>query len=121
MRMERSWGIRRGIGVVGAVSVLWCSLLGSAVEAAQWSRKEINRLPDSAFAVIERTESGKAIRRLPHHDAGGRLDIPHLCNAWARLTQVKWHAAANAEIARRHLEAHLAEAGKGACRAPRGK
>ena len=90
-------------------------LAGYRAEAATWSRKYVNRLPDSAFAAIEQEESGKAIRRLPHHDASGRLDIPHLCNAWARLKQTKWRVIANAEIARRHLQEHLAEAGKGAC------
>jgi hypothetical protein len=121
MRMKRSWGIRGGIAVVGAAAMLALALAGYWAEGAQWSRKYISRLPDSAFAVVEQAESGKAVRRLPHHDADGRLDLPHLCNAWARLKQVKWRDPANAEPTRRHLEAHLAEVGKGACRPPRKK
>jgi hypothetical protein len=89
---------------------------GTAAEGAKWSRKYIRKLPDSAFAAIERTPDGKAIRRLPHHDAGGNLDIPHLCNALARLAQVKWRDPANAEAARRHLEEHLEQVGRSSCR-----
>jgi hypothetical protein len=84
--------------------------------AATWSRAYIRQLPDTAFAAVERLPDGKLIRRLPHHDATGALDVPHLCNAIARLPQVKWRDPANAEIARRHLKEHTNELGRGACR-----
>ena len=93
-------------------------MAGPAAEGAKWSREYIRQLPDSAFAAIERTPEGKVIRHLPHHDAEGRLDIPHLCNALARLTQVKWRDPANAKAARRHLEEHLAQVGRTSCRPP---
>lgn len=99
-----------GLAVLGMLGV------GPTAEGAKWSRKYIRQLPDSAFAAIERASEGNAIRHLPHHDAGGNLDIPHLCNALARLTQVKWRDPANAEAARWHLEEHLQRVGRTSCR-----
>ncbi len=104
----------------------WCfgMLLGiliftdSSADAAKWSRQYVQELPDSAFAAIETTSDGKALRHLPHHDLDGNLDIPHLCNAVSRLDQVKWRDAANAEAAREHLRIHLHDVGKGSCRPP---
>jgi hypothetical protein len=90
-------------------------LCASFTEAAKWSSAYIRQLPDSAFAVVETSPNGKPIRRLPHHDARGDLDLPHLCNAIARLGQVKWRDPANAEIALRHLRDHLDQIGRGAC------
>jgi len=66
-------------------------------EKAQWSRAYINSLPDSAFLYIEpggrKDEEGKTVpRRLRHfpvRDDRGRLDIPHLRNAIARIPQSK--------------------------------
>lgn len=77
--------------------------------AEQWPRARIRRLPDEAFAVIERGPDGRVRRRLPHHDETGALDLPHLIAARARLGQVKWLDPANAAIARRHLEGHWRE------------
>jgi hypothetical protein len=98
--------------------IMAAALLGAGptAEGAKWSRKYIRQLPNSAFAAIERAPEGQAIRHLPHHDMGGNLDIPHLCNALARLTQVKWRDPANAEAARRHLEEHLERVGRTSCR-----
>jgi hypothetical protein len=84
--------------------------------AATWSRTYIRQLPDSAFAVVERSPEGKSIRRLPHHDAAGAVDLPHLCNAVARLPQVKWRDPPNAEVARQHLREHVNQVGPSACR-----
>ncbi len=72
-------------------------------EAKKWTRKFINDLPDSAFAVIEPAyKSGdvedKNARHLPHHDGDGDLgkkqsnknvDKPHLRNALARVNQIE--------------------------------
>jgi len=72
-------------------------------EAVKWTRKYINDLPNSAFAFIEpdlcpratdpqhdRVACGKSHdlnkRHLPHHDKSGKLDLPHLKNAMARVT-----------------------------------
>jgi len=81
--------------------------------AEEWSRERIARLPDSAFAVVEIAPSGKKVRRLPHHDETGAVDPAHLKSALARLPQVKWIDPASKEIARRHLEEHLRDAGLG--------
>lgn len=68
-------------------------LLGEAV----WSRKYVNDLPDSAFALIlpggTKDDEGKtkprSLRKLPYKDADGNIDLPHLRNALARLPQLR--------------------------------
>jgi len=102
-----------------AMVLAFLAVAASPTAAATWSRAYIRQLPDSAFAVIEQSPAGKQTRRLPHHDATGALDLPHLCNALARLPQVKWRDPANSEIARRHLRDHLDQLDRGACRAPK--
>ncbi len=94
-------------------------LAGTSADAATWSRKYIRQLPDSAFAAIETTAEGKRLRHLPHHDADGNLDVPHLCNALSRLDQVKWRDAAEAAAARQHLGEHVEQVGRAACRPAR--
>lgn len=61
-----------------------------------WSRKYINSLPDSCFAYVEpgeKDDAGRTVprskRHLPFKDAEGRIDLPHLRNALARLNQTK--------------------------------
>ena len=49
---------------------------------AAWSSSYITALPDSAFACID--SKG---RHYPHHDASGKIDLPHLRNALSRLGQ----------------------------------
>jgi hypothetical protein len=121
--LEEAW---QGGWVMGRLRFLGAGMavlamlgVGPTAEAAKWSRTYIRQLPDSAFAAIERTPEGRAIRHLPHHDAAGDLDLPHLCNALSRLGQVKWRDPANAEIARRHLQEHLEQVGRSSCRPPR--
>ena len=75
--------------------------------AKRWTRSYINSLPDSAFASVEITPDGKKVRHLPHHDRGGRVDLPHVRNALSRLPQVEWVDPAHAAGARAHLKAHL--------------
>ena len=108
-------GLRGTLGILVGLLVV----AGTSADAAKWSRQYIKKLPDSAFAVIETTPEGKALRHLPHHDADGNLDIPHLCNALSRVDQDKWRSAANAETARRHLREHLDQVGRTSCRPPR--
>jgi hypothetical protein len=60
---------------------------------AVWTTAFINNLPDSSFAIIlpggEKDEDGKTVprdlRKLPYKDADGKVDLPHLRNALARL------------------------------------
>ena len=83
--------------------------VATSVFAEEWGRARIERLPDSAFAVVEIAEDEKKIRHLPHHNEQGDVDIPHLRAALSRLGQVKWLDPANEAIARRHLEQHWGE------------
>jgi hypothetical protein len=99
-----------------AMVLAFLALAASPTAAATWSRAYIRQLPDSAFAAVERSPGGRQIRHLPHHDATGALDLPHLCNALARFPQVEWRDPANAEIARRHLREHLDQVRRGDCR-----
>ena len=60
---------------------------------AQWTRAYINDLPDSSFAVIEPaykrgTTDNKNARHLPHKDANGKIDLPHLRAALSRMNQL---------------------------------
>lgn len=63
-------------------------------EGAKWTTKFINSLPNSSFAVIEpaylegKTDNKNA-RHLPFKDASGKVDLPHLRNALARVNQIK--------------------------------
>jgi len=65
----------------------------SLLERATWSTAYVNSLPNSSFAVIETGykdgESPKSARHLPFKDANGKVDLPHLRNALARLNQIK--------------------------------
>jgi len=82
-----------------------------------WSRKYINALPDDCFAYVEpgeRDESGRTVprnkRHLPFKDAEGRIDLPHLRNALARLNQTQLPEEAK-EKARRVLCAAARQVG----------
>lgn len=89
--------------------VLFLLLLASSADAAQWSRRYINSLDDSAFAAIEFTPDGRKVRHLPHHDRTGNVDLPHLRSALARIDQVKWLDSRNRAAAEQHLRDHLNE------------
>jgi len=59
-----------------------------------WTRRYINDLPDSAFAVIlpgGTKENGKTtprnLRKFPYKNRNGKVDLPHLRNANARVPQ----------------------------------
>lgn len=62
---------------------------------AVWSTAFINDLPDSSFLFIEsggkKDESGKTTprskRHFPYKDSKGKIDLPHLRNAIARIPQ----------------------------------
>jgi hypothetical protein len=69
-------------------------------------------LPDSAYAIVE-TVNGTKVRKLPHHNASGKLDMNHLRNALARVNQVTGVSSAAKSRARSHLLAHARSAGVG--------
>lgn len=83
--------------------------VSAVAEADEWSRGRISALPDEAFAVIETASDGHPVRHLPHHDASGAVDLPHLRAARSRLGQVRWLDPANAGAAREHLDRHWRE------------
>jgi hypothetical protein len=85
------------------VRTLWSTAEASA---EPWKRGYVGALPDEAFAVVHVRPDGTRSRHLPHHDADGRLDLPHLRSALARLAQVRWEDPADAERARQHLQRH---------------
>jgi len=113
-------GSGRRVGWMGALVVSALAVAGgAAAEAANWSRAYMNALPDEAFAVVEERPDGTRVRHLPHHDAQGRVDLPHLRSALSRLHQVHWVDPANAARARQHLLDHLRELGRSAPGGPR--
>lgn len=64
---------------------------------AVWSTATVNDLPDSSFLLIEsggeKDEEGKtkprSLRHFPYKDADGKVDLPHLRNAIARIPQAE--------------------------------
>lgn len=68
--------------------------LGLATKA-EWTTKYVNDLPDSAFLYIapggdkdqENKTVPRSLRYFPYKDATGKVDLPHLRNALARIPQ----------------------------------
>ena len=64
---------------------------------AVWSTAFVNNLPDSAFLYVEsggkKDSEGKttprSLRHLPYKGTDGKIDLPHLRNAIARIPQMK--------------------------------
>jgi hypothetical protein len=85
-----------------------------------WTRNYINNLPDSAFALIllggekdqENKTSPRTLRKFPHHNANGAIDLPHLRNALARVPQSNL-TDEQKERALAHLRRHAKAAGIG--------
>lgn len=96
-------------------------VIEGALEFAAWDTAFINNLPDSSFAVISpggsKDSGGKtaprSLRHLPYKDSSGKVDLPHLRNALARLSQTSISSDLKA-TARRKLEAAARSAGVGA-------
>lgn len=88
---------------------------------ATWSTAFVNDLPDSAFAIIlpggKKDDDGKttprSLRKLPHHGSDGKLDVPHLRNALARISQTQGLSDAQQAKAQAHLDRHASAAGVG--------
>lgn len=67
----------------------------NGIEMAVWTRAYINDLPDSAFLYIapggSKDDDGKTtprtLRKFPYKDKNGKVDLPHLRNAIARIPQ----------------------------------
>lgn len=84
---------------------------------AEWDTAYVNDLPDSAFACIdgggEKDAGGKttprSLRHYPHHDRTGKVDLPHLRNALARVRQ-----SGTATCGVGHLQRHADAEGIGA-------
>lgn len=78
-------------------------LLEEETQKAVWSTAYINTLPDSAFLYVEsggkKDDEGKTVprtlRHFPYKDATGKIDLPHLRNAIARIPQSKIGLSAN--------------------------
>jgi hypothetical protein len=84
-------------------------ILSATLEAAVWTRKYINSLPNSSFAYIEPEfyQDHKLDRRhLPYRDKSGKIDIPHLKNAMSRLTQTHISESAMKQAHNRLLNAY---------------
>ena len=65
-------------------------------EFVAWDTAYINDLPDSAFAYVS-PGGEKDDRHLPYKDKDGKVDIPHLRNALARLMQTNIPTLARAK------------------------
>lgn len=68
---------------------------------AEWTSAYVGDLPPSAFACPEQ-------RKYPHHDASGKLDLPHLRAALSRIGDPN-----NEQCGKAHLEAHAKAEGLG--------
>lgn len=74
---------------------------------AIWSTATMNDLPDSSFLYVEsggeKDEDGRtkprSLRHFPYKDASGKIDMPHLRNALARIPQSSLPADVKERIA----------------------
>jgi hypothetical protein len=85
--------------------------------AAKWNISYMKDLPDSAFALVvkgKKDKEGKTVprtnRNLPHHDKSGKIDLPHLRNAMARVTHTSL-SRAQQKHAHDHLLQHYRQLG----------
>ena len=67
------------------------------LEEAVWPTSLRNNFPDSSFAYIlpggkkdaEGKTTPRSLRKLPYKDGAGKIDLPHVRNALARLSQTQ--------------------------------
>lgn len=84
----------------------------TTVAKAVWTTASINDLPDSAFLYVEdggtKDDSGKteprSLRHFPYRDSSGKVDLPHLRNALARIPQANIPAAKKESLTARAHE-----------------
>lgn len=69
----------------------------------KWSKAYVDALPNSAFAYIASDGS----RHLPYKNAEGRVDLPHVRNALARLNQVDGMSPAERQSVKDKLQGSL--------------
>lgn len=81
----------------------------AAIADSGWSKMTVRLLPESAFAVVEKTENGARLRRCPHHDAGGNLEAEQLVYVLGTLHRIAWLSKEAELSARRHLNNHYQE------------
>jgi len=70
-------------------------LVDGQITKAVWTTAFVNDLPDSAFLYVasggEKDAEGKTVprslRKFPYKDEGGKVDLPHVRNAIARIPQ----------------------------------
>ena len=82
---------------VKSLSEVISALDSVEVEMAVWSTAYVNGLPDSAFLYVKsggkKDSEGKTTprsnRKFPYKDKNGKVDLPHLRNAIARIPQAK--------------------------------
>lgn len=103
------------------IRALYANVEDSSDEGkASWTTAYVNNLPDSAFAIIlpggEKDGDGKttprSLRKLPHHNAEGAIDLPHLRNGLARAPQADMSDEQKAR-ALAHLRRHAGAEGVG--------
>jgi hypothetical protein len=111
------FSIRINMAPAGASAHLQTSLRerekmsGKRLLERVWTRKYINALPDSAFAVVYK-ENDRLLRKFPHHNADGTIDLPHLRNANSRLPQSEIPEEYKRQ-AMKHLATHKKKLGVG--------
>jgi len=88
---------------------------------AVWSTAFVNDLPDSAFLYVQsggkKDSDGKTVprsnRHFPYKDANGKVDLPHLRNAIARIPQAgSWLSSSLKSSLQAKARAMLSRAGK---------
>ncbi len=80
--------------------------------SAVWTTAYMNDLPDSSFLYIEpggsKDADGKttprSLRHLPYKDAQGKIDLPHLRNALARIPQSNLPESVKSRLTKRAEE-----------------
>jgi len=91
------------------------------VEGAVWTTAEVNNLPDTAFLLVspggEKDGEGKTVprslRHLPYRDKNGKVDLPHLRNALARIPQMKGVDESTKKRLTEHAQSLLEKEGGG--------
>jgi hypothetical protein len=120
MIVQLRWDETSGVDHAANLTEGWEVMKTASLQKVKWSSAEINDLPDSAFAVIEdggkKDSDGKTVprglRALPHHGPDGKVDLPHLRNALARVDGSDLSDEDKA-TAQKHLDKHAKDAGVG--------
>src|SRR5215831_276313 len=88
--------IAKNIMPINFSEEMWAELdYETQKEFAVWSTKSVNDLPDGSFLYIQpggkKDADGKttprSLRHFPYKDGSGKIDLPHLRNAIARIPQ----------------------------------